>query len=136
MNFTILTTRIIELEALCKKALISDKTQELLTSDERRDDAVNGIYYLLLGYTYHFETDKQQKAQLLLTNMELYGSGILRLNYQAETATLNNLLRDWENKPELAEAIASFNISSWVAEMKTANDVFNAQYLSRTQGVW
>ena len=101
--------------------------------DERRDDAVNGIYYFLLGYTYHFEVDKQQKAQLLLTNMDLYGSGISRLNYQAETATLNNLLRDWENKPELADAITSFNLSSWVNELKTANEEFNTKYLSRTQ---
>lgn len=128
-----LTTKATELEALYKKALASDKTKELLTLDERRDNAVNGIYYLLLGYTYHFESDQQQKAQLLLTNMELYGSGIPRLNYQAETATLNNLLRDWENKPELTDAITSFNLNSWVNELKTANEEFNTKYLSRTQ---
>ncbi|MGI9652446.1 DUF6261 family protein [Chryseobacterium sp. RLHN22] len=125
--------RITELEALYKKALASEKTQELLTLDERRDDAINGIYYFLLSQTYHFEADKQQKAQLLLSNMELYGSGISRLNYQAETATLNNIIRDWENKPELIDAISSFNLSPWVNELKNANDEFNTKYLSRTQ---
>lgn len=35
--------KITELEALYKKALASEKTQELLTLDERRDDAINGI---------------------------------------------------------------------------------------------
>lgn len=128
-----LITQATELEALYKKALASDKTKELLTLDERRDNAVNGIYYLLLGYTYHFESDQQKKAQLLLTNMELYGSGIPRLNYQAETATVNNLLRDWENKPELTDAITSFNLNSWVNELKAANEEFNTKYLSRTQ---
>jgi len=132
-KLTALTTKTTELEALYKKALASDKTQELLLLDERRDDAVNGIYYFLLSYTYHFEANKQQKAQLLLTNMELYGSGIPRLNYQAETATLNNLLRDWENKPELTDAITSFTLNSWVNELKTANEEFNTKYLSRTQ---
>ncbi|MCU7617849.1 DUF6261 family protein [Chryseobacterium sp. PBS4-4] len=132
-KLTTLTTKATELEALYKKALASDKTKELLLLDERRDDAVNGIYYFLLGYTYYFEADKQQKAQLLLTNMELYGSGITRLNYQAETATVNNLLRDWENKSDLADAITSFNISAWVNELKTVNEEFNAKYLSRTQ---
>lgn len=122
-----------ELESLYKKALASEKTQELLALDERRDDAVNGIYYFLLGNTYHFETDRQQKAELLLGNMALYGSGISRLNYQAETATINNILRDWENKPALAEAIILFDLSSWVNEMKAANEEFNTQYLLRTQ---
>lgn len=125
--------KITELEALYKKALASEKTQELLALDERRDDAINGIYYFLLSQTYHFEADKQQKAQLLLSNMELYGSGISRLNYQAETATLNNIIRDWENKPELIDAISAFNLSPWVNELKTANEDFNTKYLSRTQ---
>lgn len=128
-----LTTKATELEALYKKALASEKTQELLTLDERRDNAINGIYYFLLGYSYHYNADLQQKAQSLLANMALYGSGIARLNYQAETATLNNLLRDWENKPELIYAISSFNISAWVNEMKVANEEFNKKYLSRTQ---
>lgn len=122
-----------ELEALYKKALASEKTQALLAIDERRDDAVNGIYYFLLGYSYHFDPMRKQNAQILLENMALYGSGIARLNYQAETATINNLLRDWENKPELADAIILFDLSSWVNEMKATNDEFNTQYLLRTQ---
>jgi len=125
--------RISELENLYKKALANEKTQDLLLLDERRDNAINGIYYFLLGHSYHFEADKKQNAQLLLDNMALYGSGIARLNYQAETATLNNLIRDWENKPELINAVASFNLSAWINEMKTANDLFNTTYLSRTQ---
>jgi len=132
-KLTILTTKTTELEALYKKALASDKTQELLLLDERRDSAINGIYYFLLGYTYHYEADQKHKAQLLLTNMALYGSGIARLNYQTETATVNNLLRDWENKPDLADAITTFGLSSWVNELKAANEEFNTKYLLRTQ---
>ncbi|SEM25713.1 hypothetical protein SAMN05421856_10235 [Chryseobacterium taichungense] len=63
----------------------------------------------------------------------LYGSGIPRLNYQAETATLNNLIRDWENKPELVYAIAFFDLSDWVNELKDAKGQFNAKFLFRTQ---
>lgn len=122
-----------ELESLYKKAMASEKTQELLAIDEKRDDAVNGIYYFLLGYSYHFDLVKKQNAQILLENIALYGSGISRLNYQAETATINNLLRDWENKPELTDAITLFDLSSWVNEMKAANEEFNTKYLSRTQ---
>lgn len=132
-KFNAFNTKIGELEALYKKALASEKTQELLLIDARRDAAINGIYYFLFSHTYHFETAKQQNAQVLLENMALYGSGIARLNYQAETATLNNLIRDWENKPELINAIAEFGLTGWVIELKTANEEFNTKYLSRTQ---
>ncbi|MCD1116222.1 DUF6261 family protein [Chryseobacterium turcicum] len=127
------TTKIGELEALYKKALASEKTQAVLALDERRDAAMNGINYFLLSQTYHFQTENRKNAQLLLDSINMYGSSIARLNYQAETATLNNLIRDWENKPELTNALMAFNLLSWVNEMKAANDEFNTQYLSRTQ---
>lgn len=127
------TAKIAELESLYKKALASEKTQVILALDERRDDAINGIYFFLLSHTYHYDSEKQQKAQLLLDSIALYGGGIARLNYQSETATLNNLLRDWEAKPALAGAITFFGLAPWVAEMKAANEEFNVQYLSRTQ---
>ncbi|MFC7348458.1 DUF6261 family protein [Chryseobacterium zhengzhouense] len=132
-KFILFNTKITELEALYKKALASEKTQELLVLDERRDVAINGIGYFLLSQTYHFETAKRHNAQLLLDNMNLYGSSIARLNYQAETSTLNNLIRDWENIPGLIAAITEFNLTGWVAELKAANEEFNTKYLSRTQ---
>lgn len=132
-KLTAFTNKISELELLYKKALASEKTQELLLLDERRDAAATGINYFLLSQTYHFEIVKRQNAQLLLDNMTLYGSSIARLNYQAETATLNNIIRDWENKPELIAAISTFNLTEWVDELKTANEDFNTKYLSRTQ---
>ncbi|SDR09784.1 hypothetical protein SAMN05421664_3532 [Chryseobacterium soldanellicola] len=127
------TAKTDELEVLYKKALASEKTQELLILDERRDNAINGIYYFLMSFTYHYESDKKQNAQLLLNSITLYGTGIARLNYQAETATLNNILRDWENKPELLNAITTFNLSPWIDELRDANAQFNTKYLSRTQ---
>ncbi|MCX8522307.1 DUF6261 family protein [Chryseobacterium formosus] len=127
------TNKISELESLYKKALASEKTQELLLIDERRDAAVTGLNYFLLSQTYHFEITKRKNAQLLLDNMNLYGSSIARLNYQAETATINNIIRDWENKPELIAAISTFNLTEWVYELKTSNEEFNTKYLSRTQ---
>lgn len=132
-KFSFFSTKITDLEALYKKSLASEKTQELLLLDERRDNAYNGIYYFLLGYSYHFDENLKRNANLLLSNTNLYGTGIARQNYQSETATLNNIIRDWENQPELANAVGLFNLTSWITELKTANDDFNAKYISRTQ---
>ena len=123
----------VELENLFKKALANDRTKVILALDERRDDAINGISFFLQGYAYHFDADKKKNAQLLLANMNIYGSGIARQNYQSETATINNMLTDWGEKTDLIDAVTSFSLNTWVNELSDANTQFNTEYLSRTQ---
>lgn len=98
-KFDDLSAKTEELESLFKKALANPMSQELLVLDGRRDDAINGIYYTALANSYHYEAATKQAADAILANINLYGSGIVRLNYQAETATLTSLINDWENKP-------------------------------------
>jgi len=114
-----LTAKTEELENLFKKALANPISQELLVLDGRRDDAINGIYYAALAYSYHYDPDVKQAADTLLANINLYGSGIARLNYQAETATITNLINDWENKPELEDAINVLQLKGWRDELKS-----------------
>jgi len=128
-----LSAKVDELESLFKKALANPMSQELLVLDGRRDDAINGIYYTALANSYHYEAEIKQAADLLLANISLYGSGIARLNYQAETATITSLINDWENKPELTQAIENLNLKAWKDELKTINTEFATRYLDRTQ---
>lgn len=122
-----------ELEDLFKKALASDKTKTVLELDERRDNAINGLTGYVQSLIYHFEYETRKNAQLLQDNLTLYGSGIARMNYQSETATLNNIYRDWTTKPELIDAVMYLNLASWLNEMNDANTQFNDQFLARTQ---
>lgn len=126
-------TKTTELEDLFKRALASDRTKGILALDERRDDALNGIFYFLQGYTYHFEEEKRNNAQLLMAHMAIYGSGISRQNYQAETATIDNILRDFDTETDLKDAVTAFDLQSWLDELTDANTQFNSEYLSRTQ---
>ena len=128
-----LSAKVTELENLFKKVLANPITQELLALDTRRDDAVTGIYYTALAYSYHFDATIKQDANALLANITLYGSGIARLNYQAETATITNLINDWESKPELQQAIGTLNLKAWKEELKAINTEFGTKYLDRTQ---
>lgn len=122
-----------ELENLFKKVLANPISQELLVLDERRDAAINGIYYVALGNSYHYDANLKQAAVALLANIKLYGSGIARLNYQAETATINSLMNDWENKPELSQAIDTLGLKAWKDELGSINTEFSTRYLDRTQ---
>lgn len=128
-----LSAKINELENLFKKVLANPISQELLVLDERRDAAVNGIYYSALGYSYHYEAKIKQAADALLANIKLYGSGIARLNYQAETAIINSLMNDWENKSELSQAIDTLGLKAWKDELGSINTEFATRYLDRTQ---
>ncbi len=128
-----LASKVEELEGLFKKALANPISQELLDLDARRDDAINGIFYVATAYTYHYDSVLKKAADALLANIKLYGSGIARLNYQAETATINSLINDWDNKPELTNAIDTLGLKSWKAELASINSEFSSRYLDRTQ---
>jgi hypothetical protein len=118
---------------LFKKQLASDVTDEIQALDLRRDNAINGITSLVWAYLYHYDPDIVKLASLLSNNLKLYGVGIARENYMAETALIKGVITDWENKPQLYQAVTDLNLTAWVAEMKTANNQFDEKYIARTK---
>ena len=110
-------------------------TEEVQALDLRRDNAITGIAFALQGFSLHFDATIAAAASLLNNNLAIYGPGIARDNYQSETATLNNIINDWKNKPNMAAAIAALGIQDWAAELEAANTDFNTKYLARTQSI-
>ena len=55
------------------------------------------------------------------------------MNTQAETSTIDGIVNDWESKPELSAALTKLHLNDWVAELKTANQLFEKKYLQRTR---
>ncbi len=126
-------SRLEETSALFKLERISPITQELVQLDDRRDKAINGLTAVINGYCNHFDVAVCQAASLLNGNLFLYGVGVARLNTQAETSTLNGIISDWEGKPELKAALTALNLTGWLTELKTANQLFQQKYIQRTQ---
>ena len=122
-----------ETSGLFKLERVSPITEELVLLDERRDKADNGLTTVIEGYCSHFDAATAQAANLLTTNLNLYGTGVARLNTQAETSTIKGIVNDWETKPELTGAIAKLGLTAWVTELKTANLLYEQKYLERTQ---
>lgn len=132
VQYTALAAKNNQLEDLFKKELSSELTQEILDLDNRRDRAYNGILFVVQGFLNHYEPSKVEAATRLKSNLDLYGSGAAKQNYQAETAILNNLVSDWEGKPALLEALNLLGLTSWKDEMKAANTLFDQKYIERT----
>ena len=122
-----------ETTGLYKLEQSSPITQELILEDERRDKATIGISGMIESYCYHFDSATVKAANLLLTSLNLYGRGVAKLNLPSESGTIDAIVKDWENKPELAAAITLLGLAAWVAELKTANLLFEQKYLARTE---
>ncbi len=126
-----LTTLTNQMDNLFQQEQSSGITQELVDLDNRRDAAFMGIKSTLEANEYHFDKAVQSAATSLLYNMNNYGTNIPRMNYQAETAVIDSMLSDWEAETALATAVTTLQLSTWVTELKTANEAFNDRYLAR-----
>ena len=113
----------------------SNLTPIIEALDARRDAAVMGITKHIDSFTYHFAPAKKDAATLLLDALIIYGTAteINTSSLPAETATLNSLLADVTTKANLVAAVAELDLTSWFAELKTANDELAAKYIERTQ---
>lgn len=120
-------------EDLFKLPLSSEKTEYLLAYDQQRDVALRGIDLVLKGYLNHYDPVFAGAAKLLDANFSLYGDRIYRFNYQAETASISGIVRDWENKENLVEAATVLGLTNWKDKLKEYNIAFEKMYNSRTQ---
>lgn len=121
------------LDGLFKTELANQITQELVLLDERRDKAIVGIAAVVTGFMYHYDLDKAKAGALLNDNLKLYGTGIAKQNYQAETATIASIVIDWETKVPLSDSMNLLVLKEWKDELKAINTLFDEKYLARTQ---
>jgi hypothetical protein len=109
-------------------SLLTASVQDL---DARRDAAIRGIHSTAKAYAFHYDTTMQSAGVAVSKAISKYGSRIAQLNYQAQTATLKSLIKDFEADADLTAALALLNLDTWVAEMKAANIAFEEKYLDR-----
>jgi hypothetical protein len=112
----------VALTAAYKKAMGSQKTLEVAEEDKGRDRAFLGIKKELEAKTYHFNPAFVRAAELLLKNINLYGSLLYKLSYQEQTTAMTNLIKDWETKTDLVNAVAALGLIDWLEEMKARNE--------------
>lgn len=113
----------------------SDLTPLLQATDRRRDDAIIGIRALADAYSYHFDPAKRAAGISIVDNITMYGNKIAQQSLIDETTNLRNIIQDLNTLPELMAAVALLQLDAWKAELQTANDLFSAQYIARTQEI-
>lgn len=130
---TALKAKETELEELFKLSQKNEITEELVKIDQERDNAITGISFVVTGFMYSSDPILKKAANYLNENLKVYGSGIARLNFQSETATITSIIGDWESKPNLIQSLTDLNLNHWKDELKASNLLFDQRYLARTQ---
>lgn len=122
-----------DLSALFKNDPVSVRTAKMQEYDAQRDQYITGLRMMCEALTYHYDAETAAAASLLERNLSVYGGNIARQGQNTETATLNNIIADWQQKPELAGAVASLKLEGWLTALQTANKNYNDTYLQRTE---
>lgn len=131
--FEAFTSSFQKIDSLFKLNRGSTLTEDITLLDERRDKAINGILLYLESMTLYFDGNINKSATLILNQLKSYGSGIARQNYQTETATITNIIKDWDTKPEYSQAISLLKLTDWKSELAQANTLFNSLYIERAK---
>ena len=116
-----------------KPELGSNITSELQELDAERDDALQGIKLQIKSFTYHYDEVNRIAASILDDMLDHYGTGVERLNYQAETSTINSIIDKWDNDDLYNGALATLNLFEWLDKLKTINNKFNQRFLDRLE---
>ena len=122
------------IEGLFKTEQSSPLTPIIEALDVRRDSALMGIFKIIEASTYHFIPSVKEAAGNLLKYINIYGvaSTVAGLNLQAETATVANIVTELQTRTDLVTATTLLGLTTWVAELKTANTLLSEKYLERT----
>ncbi len=110
-------------------------TTQVEAQDRLRDRLLSGLIFLCRSQSFFPIAANSDAANTLLHAIGIYGEDIQDQSYNAETASINNLLSDLANKPALAAAITTIGATPWIAPLTTANRQFDALYQQRTADI-
>lgn len=122
-----------DLDEVFKTSQKNPLTQTVVSLDDKRDNIFTGICYIVDGHLKHWSSDIVEQANLLINSIKVYGRDLTTLNYQAESASLSNLIDTWEKDAKLMAALTALNLDSWKNELKATNNLFISTYTNRSQ---
>ena len=120
-----------EIDSLFANDPASPLTDELLELDSTRDSYMVGLGMYCRSLTYHPDAAKRDTAKTLLHSLDVYGD-IIHQSYNAESASITNLLDDWATKPELVAAALAIGAGDFTTALSTTNTAFVTLYNQRT----
>lgn len=113
----------------------SSFTKAVESADFRRDEAIKGINMQISSYMHHYTEEKRQAAKQLKRIMKNWGKKVAEKNYFEESGIIRAMVYQLTNNPTYIQAVATLNLSDWVAELQNANKEFNEIYGERISDI-
>jgi len=132
-EFDIVSAQMMTMTSLYKPDLGSQLTKLLEQDDVRRDKALVGIQTLIDAYTNHYDEATQRAALSLTTSLDKFGTGIIKQNYQGETATVTAIVEEWRREADLIASVNKLGLNKWVGKLSEINTQFDTHYLARVK---
>ncbi|MDR3246287.1 MAG: DUF6261 family protein [Prevotellaceae bacterium] len=107
----------------------SDFTGKITVQDKVRADIYRGFTNSVKGMTTHFEIVNREAARRLLDILNHYGN-ISRKTFDAETAAINDLIRELQN-PSPSADISTLGLNSWINKLSEENTIFSQLMMAR-----
>ena len=109
----------------------SDLTQQINELDDLRDAILRFLNKQLDAYSIHWENDLQEASTRILNQVQTYGTRIYKLNYVAETATIQNLTHDLMTKNDLLADCQLLGIDGVISKLIEVNTSFHELWIRR-----
>lgn len=110
-------------------------TAQVEAQDRLRDRLLSGLMLMCRSQIFFPVAANSDAANTLLHAIGIYGENIQDQSYNAETASINNLLSDLATKPVLSAALTTIGAAPWIAPLKAANQQFDTLYQQRTADI-
>ena len=121
------------LKSVYKTDRRSNLTQDIVQEDLLRDKMNSAIRLILQAHlNYHTEEAIREKAQNLLAIFEKHGTNLNRQTYIQQTANLDDIFADINNK-DLLEDINELDIGFYYNKLVASNERFYTLYLERNK---
>jgi len=118
-----------ELESL-SVIIKSELTQKISEQDQVRDEVFRGLSQTVKAYRNHFDPTLRVAANKLWEVFLHYGD-IAKKTLDAQTAAVNDILREFDERPELHLALKELQLLEWKDKLEEENKIFHKLMLER-----
>jgi hypothetical protein len=127
-----LKSSVLDLEEVFQTPTAHALTPELLTIDDKRMNAMKALKKVLDSNKL-ISDEVDRTVRILTDNYDNHARKINRQSAAQKTATFDALYKDWNETPELTEAMNTLELGKWLGTLQKANAEFNDLYLKRVE---
>jgi len=121
-----------ELAKVKAQELSNAISNQLVELDTERDTLINAIVAQVKTMGKLSLASIAPHVVVLNRFLDIHGRDIATANYNAETKRINDLLADYNAKPDVKAAVAALNMTILVDQLATVNTDFATLFLQRT----